>query len=117
MPLTDKLMIQTLRLLALEASEQIRLFPAYVPVADELALLFEDAKMRLRADEAMPEISGELQELSEVFDWLTNAGPEFWTDERLQSHHEWNEVRRLAAQILEKLGEQGMPDKELVDLA
>ncbi|NRA31298.1 MAG: hypothetical protein HRU11_13670, partial [Parvularculaceae bacterium] len=50
-------MIQTLRLLALEASEQIRLFPAYVPGADELALLFEDAKMRLRADEAMPEIS------------------------------------------------------------
>ncbi|WP_438023778.1 hypothetical protein [Sorangium sp. So ce233] len=113
----------SLQALAAPAAEQIRLFPRFVCVADELALDFEEAlrqvsKAALSDVGEQEEVEGlqRIEELSpaqrEAVDTLDAqlermSGPEhaeMWTDDALYNRGEWARVRHLAAGALRSIG-------------
>jgi hypothetical protein len=95
---------RTLQALSRPATDQRRLFPSLVCVADELALDFDDA-LRAAGEGASvlftAEQSTALARLNSRLDELSGSDAgEFWTDAALSSDPRWNCIRSLARDAL-----------------
>lgn len=92
--------------LAIPASEQVRLFPSFVNVADELALIWEDV---LEGLEIFRELvsSGALlaiQNLDEkILSISGESNSQIWTKNSLYDSVHWEEIRGLAAVVAKKM--------------
>jgi len=91
------------RALAQAYEVQRTLFPAFVCVADELALEFEERSQKL---EGCPELilsatqSAKLTALDDALAAMSgSAHADLWTDEALSQSAEWECVRSLAAEF------------------
>ncbi len=97
----------SVRGLAQTADEQLKLFPSFVCVADELALEFDEHWRRVQSAEYglstfQKQVLGGLDSLLEEM-----SGPshqELWTDEALHSAPEWTGIRKAAREVLEVFG-------------
>lgn len=109
-------LVESLQALALPATEQTALFPAFVHVPDELALTFEYS-MRLMEQSAEFETLTALQRstLGELDRRLAELSGQqnaaFWTVEALRQDPRWEELRTLARRILQSLGHQAETPK------
>jgi hypothetical protein len=102
--------VDSLRLAALPAEEQIAALPDFVHVPDEVALLYNDA-FRLvpqirEAGLITDEQQGSLVRLNRHYERMSNATDKdsLWTVEAMQSDERWEKSRRLAAEALAALG-------------
>jgi hypothetical protein len=100
---------QALLALAAPPDEQVARFPAFVAVADELALDFDDALAVLTSpDAAWTGGAGQRAALDAVDSLLEDMSRRhdetLWTVEALQERPEWRRVRRLAAAALAAFG-------------
>lgn len=99
---------RTLQALSAPYESQIRLFPEFVCVGDELVLEFGDAYAAYLAGE--PRVTREqdmqLRVLSRRIDELSGRhGEGFWSDvESLRTHRCWEELRLLAKSALDAFG-------------
>jgi hypothetical protein len=102
---------QALQILAAPPDEQIRHFPDFVCVTDELALDFDHWRVVFISNfgaEATSDQLASLAAIDEEFDFLSRGGSEFaedfWTDEALRASARWEEIRQLAVQALTTFG-------------
>lgn len=115
-------LVETLRLLALSAAEQVAALPDYVYVSDELALSFDDAYRMVAALEdkgrLAPGSRKVLDAIDGSFTTLTADGAGAWNEEALASDPRWQQVRRLALDALVRLGERpGPPTLDWISFA
>lgn len=99
-------MKHTLQLLACQADAQIQLLPAFVPLADELALTFDDwfpvflgnyrSKLTSEQVSSLEAIDRELDALGSMED--------IWTEKAVRDSPQWEGIRKLAASALQSLG-------------
>ena len=102
-------LVHALQALAAPADVQIARFPDFVVRADELALDFDDA-LRLSLDCPQVELRPAQREalLKVDLHLTTMSGREnahLWTEAALHERAEWAQVRELAAQALQELGQ------------
>lgn len=106
MPILERLK-HSVQLLASAPEVQLQLLPPFVCKADELALEFdhwwEVTRNRYGADLG-PDQQSSLRALDEKLAWLTKRGKEEWTDHAVRESHEWQEIRSLAARVLNTFG-------------
>src|SRR5688572_32607527 len=100
-----------LQALAIPASDQMRLFPDFVVVADELALDFDQWQTVVLGNydgELSTEQTSSLSEIDRTLDRMSRSGadftPELWTEVALSSNRHWADLRRLAGAALEAFG-------------
>ena len=88
--------------LALPASEQIRLFPSFVCVADELALDFSHwFEVASDGGELTSEQRVALQHLDDTLAAFSGSEhPDVWTEEALHAHPTWVQFRQQASAFL-----------------
>ena len=96
----------SLQALAQPASIQLKLFPDFVQVADELALDFEH-RHSVVAQNSFDLTSSQKESLAHLDALLSNMSKgifteELWTDNALRDRHEWEEVRSLAKETLKE---------------
>lgn len=98
-----------IRALAQTADVQIALFPAFVCVADELALDFDEHYQRFVGEGCSASVGSEAKQAMEALDRHLSSfsGPEhaeLWTDEALRHAPEWRQTRQLAREIIARMG-------------
>lgn len=100
-------LVSTLRLLSLEASNQIVTLPEFVCVPDDLATSFDDLLhmypepyFRKNVSE---EFSNIMRLLAATFADIQNHGDAVWTEEALRTNSKWQQVRIQASAALEEL--------------
>lgn len=97
----------TVQLLASSAEMQLQMLPSYVFKADELALEFDRWREltlgNYKSDLNAPQLSA-LTALHKKLEELTAGGEEYWTDEAIRTSREWQNVRGLAASVLNAFG-------------
>jgi hypothetical protein len=97
-----------LQALALPADVQIRLYPDFVVVADELALEYNNyfaAALGNHPEQFSPTQVQALQSIDALLNEMSGSeNAEQWTIDALRSHIKWAEVRILAEQALTQLG-------------
>ncbi|HYO75720.1 MAG TPA: hypothetical protein VE010_04595 [Thermoanaerobaculia bacterium] len=103
------MLIDALQLLAADAADQIRAFPSFVCIADEIALTFNDAVLlclQNAEEDGTPEwLVAAVKEIDEKFDALSGSvAPDFWTAAALEDDVRWQELRGSARKILGQLG-------------
>lgn len=103
------LLHESVRALALDADRQEALFPAFVVVADELALNFDDAfrlvDQLLAAGRISPDQHAALVPIDALLAAMTARGePALWTPRALREREEWRAVRAAARHAMEVLG-------------
>lgn len=103
-------LIQSLQLVAAPYQSQIKVFPSFVNLPDEIALTFNDSyllsEQLLKAGLISKVVYTELSEVDACFEALSNpenAG--FWTLEAMQHDFRWQEFREKAIRILELLNQ------------
>ena len=92
-------LVESLQLLAMSASEVKKLFPKYVVIPDELALMFDES---LKLNEYYKDIP-ELVKIDKILS-LYSGKRYFWTDESLENNKKWGKIRELAKSALVKIG-------------
>ncbi len=95
--------IEALKLLACGADVQIAALPAFVVVADEIALIFDDELRALDVDACGPPIRVQLAAIEGRLSAMSDT-KSLWTIDALRTASAWAEVRGAAAQILRMLG-------------
>jgi hypothetical protein len=100
-----------LQLLASPADFQVRYYPDFVLVADELALDFDHWRsvfLSNFATELTPEQTLAFAVIDDRFQALSSGGGEyneqFWTDGGLRESSDWVGIRRMATRALSLLG-------------
>jgi hypothetical protein len=106
------MLVQSLRLVAVSAEEQIASLPDFVSVTDEIVSGYGDAFLLVpqleRAGRIAAEAAGVLRRLDELFGSMPED--EALADaESLAVHPFWAEARLLATEALDKLGEEKRP--------
>ena len=102
-------LVQSVRLLAADYETQLRSFPSFVHIPDELALTYNDcfllvdqiAKAGLLNEHQLArlkELDGALERMSE------KESEELWTLDALRKHPEWQDIRFMASELLVLLG-------------
>ena len=104
--------VRALQLLATDARRQVSLFPGGIAVADEIALLFDDAMLLLEQEQKLNcndivapalvmlrALNTELARLSEEPD------KSFWTTDALCNDLRWQRLRITSREILTLMGE------------
>ncbi len=97
------MLLQSLQLLAANYERQVKAFPEYVHVPDEIALTFDDTYTlvaSLRSDglvtPAQEHKLGQIDTLLEKMSQDENV----WTCEELRTSSQWEDVRQLARETL-----------------
>lgn len=101
-------LIQALQLLALDPEAQIKAFPSFVVVTDELAIGFantEDSWASLVQDKLLTglhltELKGLLQMFNQIGKLPAGSG---WTVDALRKHAAWSQVRTRSSRLLKAL--------------
>ena len=102
-----KKFIEAIRLVSVSYNEQIEKFPQNFPVADEIALnfndeIFEQIDYLLEIDVINQIQYQELQKMHTLFSRMSsNKEKDFWSMEALEKSKEWSECRYLALKVLE----------------
>lgn len=91
---------EILLLLASESDVQIKSFPDYVAVADEIAMETGDILDLILDSNEVDSIC--LEFLKGINSRFENVTDEFWTVEAMQSHEIWKEIRILAQEELKR---------------
>ena len=108
------ILVDTLQLLARSAEQQIRAFPSFVHIPDELALTFDNVFGAVRANLVVDGLLEEpawstICEIDRLFEEMTDAyqrgDRNIWTTEEVRRAPEWADIRRLATLALAELGE------------
>lgn len=89
--------------LALGAEEQLKLFPDFVEIADELAMDYEEAQAGFQPEQASPELIEAMQALDDKLGQMSERR-KLWKRKSLKQSEEWAQVRRLAAELLQAAG-------------
>lgn len=92
--------------LAISAAEQVRLFPDFVNVADELALIWEEVLDSLDVLEAMVSTEALLaiRKLDEkILSISGESNLQIWTEKALYESTHWEEIRGLATVVAKKM--------------
>jgi hypothetical protein len=99
--------LELLKLMASSAGEQVKAFPDFVVVADEIALLFDDEMRFADGQGLISKLDAvaleRLRAIGERLERMTGKS-QFWTLEALGSAPEWDFIRRTACSILSDLG-------------
>lgn len=102
------LLIQSLQLLAADYQTQLRIFPSFVHVPDELALTFDDAFLLVeqtqRVELLNEQQAGSLHQLDELLSAMSDESESLWTLDALQHSPEWQHIRCLAKALLAAFG-------------
>jgi hypothetical protein len=97
----------SVQLLALPPEAQLALLPPFVCKGDELALEFDHWRkvvLHNYGKELSVDQGSAIAELDQKLDWLTVNGEQHWGDEAVQTSPEWENVRRIAADVLKAFG-------------
>lgn len=98
-----------LQLLAADYGDQVKAFPPFVHVPDELALTYDEAARRVdeyvRRGLLSSEQGSMLLKIDDVLEAMSGEADR-WRVEALKDHHEWVEVRTLARHALSTFGLQ-----------
>lgn len=92
--------------IAQQPAIQIKLFPNFVEVADELALGWEEALRELPSVQTQL-LPGQVQAINNLDNYMCSISGEanalIWTLEGLTTSKEWQFLRLLADQLLEQM--------------
>ncbi len=106
-------LVQSLRLLAASFDDQMRVFPEWVVVPDELAETFGEAyEIYLQEDTALisPKAQRLIAGLHSILDMMSgDARARLWTVDALRNAGEWHQIRTLAGDALAELNEPRDP--------
>lgn len=98
-----EMLIQSLQLLAAPYEQQIKAFPHFVDVPDEIALTFDDvytfADALVRESLLTSEQKDAVEQLNTYLDQLSDKKDQ-WTLSALQTSSQWNRVRDMASNTL-----------------
>src|SRR5215472_13356887 len=101
----------SLQLLASSADLQIRYYPSFVLVPDELALDFDHWQsvfLSNFATELTAEQARAFTAINDRLHALSRGGSDFngqlWTEDGLRNSAEWASIRRMASQVLNLMG-------------
>ena len=98
--------IDSVRLLSLDAEEQLACLPDWVHRPDELALILRDATVlvpQLVEDAVLSDEQGQgVLKLDEMLAGLTDAA--LWTERGVRERQEWSKVRHAARDWLIRYG-------------
>ena len=100
-------LVDALRLAALPADEHVAALPDFVHVADEIALLYEDAFLNIREAGVLTEDQVEsLRALDQLFAEMTHASDRetIWTLAAMKGDERWARTRTLALAALAAIG-------------
>jgi hypothetical protein len=100
-------LLQVIRLLALEPSEQAAAFPEFVDFVDELALLFGDQYEVVKEQSGPDKLGHAARDLLETIDkaFAKMAGHhEFFTPNATSEREEWLTIRDAARRLVVLLG-------------
>lgn len=101
-----KKIIESLKLVASPAKEQINLFPDYVCIPDEIALTFDEiisyAKILVENNFITIDQYSLLEHLNHLFENFQKVD---WTIESMYNSKKWMQTRQEAIIILKKFGE------------
>ena len=107
-----KLLLESLRLVAAPASEQLAAVPDFVSVTDEVSTTFGDAVLLLpqleRSGRVSPAGGDAIRRLDAWFDAMPTDGS-IADPSSLERHEFWAHARQLAADALGVLGECVLP--------
>ena len=91
----------SVRALAQPAAVQLRLYPSFVEVADELALEFEEHLQRIDVDQLPPAQRDAVRALDQALEEMSGpAHAELWEVSALDVAPEWTRLRELASQVI-----------------
>lgn len=97
-------LIESIRLLAMEPDIQLSLFPNFVHKPDELALIFDDCFLflpELIKNNLIKEDQAELiRDLDKQLSRMGVANKDIWTEESVETHTFWEEIRIQAKNVL-----------------
>ena len=97
---------ETMKLVAARYEDQVRLFPGFVHIPDEVALTFDDIYRAL--PQLKYDLSGRavalIDELNNMFSMMSEDKA-FWTLEKMKNDVTWSVTRRLAKDILHETGQ------------
>lgn len=98
--------IQVLRLVASKANVQIEVFPQYVNVADEIALLYSDiyalVPRLVDAGLVSPQHLTILDRIDNLFEMMSD-NKALWNLENLSDNANWKQSRLMATEALKEL--------------
>lgn len=101
----DERFIDVLNLLGSNYEIQIDVFPSFVVIPDELALMFDDEFRRVRNQNTITEDQFLLlNKIDSIFEKMGGI-EKYWTLEYLSEGSEWAEVRLIAIKLLLSFGE------------
>lgn len=102
-----KIFFQIINLLASSYEEQIRVFPSFVIIPDEIALLFDDVYRdvnQMYEDKILSSDSVNLLiKINNLFDTMSEDLTK-WNLKSLKEDLDWNTIRHIAKSILEIQG-------------
>lgn len=105
-------LLQTIQLIASDYDVQIKSFPDFVHVPDEIALLLEENMFILETlDVSDPKNEALSAQIKLLDNFFANLDKDKFTLDELRSATEWKKAREMAQVILETLGvERKKPD-------
>jgi hypothetical protein len=111
-----EMVVEALRLSALPSHQQAAVLPDFVHVPDEVALLYEDAWLRvpvLREANLLDDAQYEsLARLDQQYEEMSDAADKdwVWTVDAMERDERWARSRQLAKEALAALGHaEGLP--------
>jgi len=97
------MLLQSLQLLAADYEQQVKAFPEYVHVPDEIALTFDDTYAlvdSLKSEGLVTSVQdNKLKQIDMLLETMSHD-ENVWTCEVLRTSSQWEEVRRLARETL-----------------
>lgn len=109
-------LIQVLNILAASFKDQIKVFPDFVVIPDEIALLFDDIYLSIDSLKKDGFVSAELALILEKIDYCLDSmsgNKSKWDLQSLKNDSEWEEIRNLAKSSLNILNIHA--DKPVID--
>jgi hypothetical protein len=107
-----RLLVEALRLMAASPEEQVSSLPDFVCVADEVATTFGDAYLLMpqleRAGLVSQDAALATRRLDDLFEAIPKDGS-LADQESFTTHPFWSQARSLAAEALQRLGEETRP--------
>jgi hypothetical protein len=98
--------VQVLQLAALECSEQIKSFPNFVAVPDEIAVTLNDTILAFEHSDEVAELDSTVFERIKKLDqYYDNPEKDEYNVESLCHSPRWNLSRKMAKEILAMLGQ------------